>query len=158
MAKAVVLTRPIANYMDTLSLIETLRHRMRLKDANLLPPTSTCAGTNQDLVSANMRILAGQTGLDVLHEYFSMLQAPCDLVWSPDFGLSQDDCLGDVVMAMCDCYRRLVMPFESCPWQLFKIVDMSSEQGLPYLHGLGLRSSHCRKRCDPSFTEVPCLA
>ena len=38
------------------------------------------------------RVLTGEAGMDVLHEYFNILQLPGDLAWSSFFGLEMNVC------------------------------------------------------------------
>lgn len=156
LAKAVVLTRPITNYMDHLSLLETVRIRTRLRIQNILPQTSKCTMSPEEFGQNATRVLTGEAGMDVLHEYFNILQLPGDLAWSSFFGLNQDECLPITVMGMADSWRRLVLPFQGMPWALFRLIHMDFDQGIEFLRDTGLRTGGCAKCQDPFFGQVSC--
>ena len=151
-----MLTRPITNYMDHLSLLETVRIRTRLRIQNILPQTSKCTMSLEEFGQNATRVLTGEAGMDVLHEYFNILQLPGDLAWSSFFGLNQDECLPITVMGMADSWRRLVLPFQGMPWALFRLIHMDFDQGVEFLRDTGLRTGGCAKCQDPFFGQVSC--
>ena len=153
MLKSVVLTRPISNYMDHLSFLETVRIRTRLRLQGILS-NSQCKMLPDEFILANMRMITGDCGLETIHDYFNILQSPEDLQWSTDFALNPNECLPIVLTAMCDAWRRLVLPFSGMPWKLFRLADMSDEDGLRFLHSSGLEAGSCQKCQDPFFTLV----
>ena len=157
MAKAIVLTRPISNCMDHLSLLETVRIRTRLRLQGILSEQSKCTMMPDQFISENMRVLTGDCGLGVLHDFFNILQAPEELTFSEDLQLDQDECLPIVIMAMSDAWRRLVLPYSGMPWCLFRIVDMNSEDGLNFLRSAGMQAGSCWKCQDRCFSTDPRL-
>ena len=157
MAGAVVLTRPISNYMDQLSFLETIRDRVRIQMQGISPDTRSCQPTPDELIEKNARLFTGRAGLDVLHEYFNLLQLPGDMLWSPELGLDQDECLPIVIMAMSDCWRRLVSPFCGMPWSIFGLVgidDNDAEHGMSFLRRIGLEAGPCEQCQDKFFGRV----
>lgn len=154
LAKAIVLTRPISNYIDHLSFVETVRGRLRLRLQGVLPPTSSCTVTEEEFLMANMNILTGDAGLDCLHEYFNVLQTRSDFIWSEDFGITEAECMPLVITAISDCWRRLVLPFWGMPWKLFKIISMDTNDGLKFLQSVGVEAGDCCKCQDRFFGLV----
>ncbi len=144
--------------MDHLSLVETVRDRLRLRLQGILPPNSSCKVTQEDFVMANMKILTGDAGLDCLHEYFNVLQMPSDIIWSDDFGITEAECMPLVITAISDCWRRLVLPFWGMPWKLFNLISMDtndSNDGLQFLRSVGMEAGECCKCQDRFFGLVP---
>lgn len=102
----------------------------------------------------NAKVLSGDAGMQVMYEYYNMLQQPEDLVWSSEFGVRQCDCFPLVMIALADSWRRLVLPFWGLPWKLFGLVSMSSEQGLDFLRCAGMEAGECCKCQDRFFATV----
>ena len=148
------MTRPITNYMNDLSFLETVRQRTRLRFQGILPQSSQCQTTPDEFFAKQAHVLTGKAGEDVLHQYFNILQLPAELLWSPHLGLEQNECLPIVLMAMTDAWRRLVLPFHGLPWSIFRLVNMNLDDGLHFLRSVGLQAGSCPKCQDPFFGKV----
>lgn len=152
--KSTVLSRPLADYMDRLSLVETVRHRSQLRLRGILPETSKCFMTDEQLSEANLAFLTGDAGLTVLQEYMDFLQCPGGELLPDEFNVSQDECFPLVVIGLCDSWRRLVLPFTGLPWTLFRAINIPFNQGLDYMRSLGLRAGACSHCQDQFFSKV----
>lgn len=159
LVKGVVLTQPLTDFMDLLSMIETQRIRARLRADGILPPTSKCSDlTDADLVDLNLQVATGDAGWEVIQAYYDMLQVPGHLQWPCELGLQVSDCLDLIVTTMCDAFRRLVTPFAVFPWVLFRAIKMEPLEGLCYFRQVGLNAGPCILCQDRFFAKAHCNA
>lgn len=141
--------------MDQVSLVETVRHKVYLRSCGLELPQSSCAASEQDLVELNLQVVSGETGWNALCAFHALLEAPEDAeCWNPGVHLNFGECFDLVLPAMSNTWRRLVMPYESLPWALFRLVKLDADAALVSLEGLLMQTSQCSKCQDISFSKV----
>lgn len=153
-----MVTYPLADYMDNVSFVETIRHRTYLRNSGLTLPDSKCRATLHDLIDLNRNIISGATGLKAVRAFLTTLQMSDDAdVWMPWMTpkLQYRSCFDMMVEAMANAFRRLVFPFQCLPWSLFKIVGMDCPGALNILRSLDVESRSLGCHCcrDPSFAE-----
>ena len=156
-AQCVVLTAPLAWYMDRASLVETVRHRVYLRVRGLDPP-STCPHGEDDLRTLNLDLLTGVSGLDVVRQYYTLLTSePGSAAWHPDFDLPYQDCVLLIFSTVCDTWRRLVLPYQSFTYTCLRVASMSTQEGLEFLWREYQKLDVCNLCRDQQFAQVPCL-
>lgn len=154
------MTHPLTRYMDEISLVETVRHRFHLKSKGLSLSRSECSCEPADLQYLNGQFVLGHRAQDVVLAYGELLQAPPnDPRWMPflSFGsLSFCACLSSIVKSMCDAWRRLLLPTQFMPWQLFKIAcpDWTPTKAADFLETLKQKHCHCEYCSDCMFAAV----
>ncbi len=110
--------RPVAKYMDQVSLVETCRQRVMLKARGLKLQKSKCDKTVEDVRKMNFDIFSGACAMSVLKEYTRYLIATADDdLWMP--WLSEEcrpdwtRCCKSIVCVMSDstlvCARVLLV-------------------------------------------------
>ena len=158
-AQALVVTRPLTQYMHDVSFVEVAQNRLRLRSSGLDLPDSRCHHTREEVALLNLRIVSGDAGRHAIDEYFRMLQRPqTDDEWFSDLGVSKQQSLHLMLLALCDAWRRLVLPFEAMPWQLFKVIAMEPAHALDYVCVLRREhySTDCHRCSDELFSEAGC--
>ncbi len=152
-----MLTKPLADHMDHLSLLETAQKRERLQTQGILSEDSKCIQTVEHLVDYNLAVVTGSARKDVISNFFQLLHSPPDDFWVTEFDLKREDSFSFIVSAMCDTWRRMVLPFEGSPWQVFKAVHMDEHEGISFLQKIGLDCCSCERCEDKFFTKVSWL-
>ena len=155
-AKALVISRPLTKFMDEVSYTETAQNRFRLKSIGLELPESKCPSTRGQVAELSLNILTGGAGKTAIAEYLQLLESPATADnWFADLGVSKHDSLPLLLIGICEAWRRLVLPYTCCPWQLLQVVRMDVDNALDFL--VSLNKQHCRcPRCrDPMFAEAP---
>jgi hypothetical protein len=80
---SIFIARPLANYMDFVSLLETRRDRLHLKLSGIKLEDSHADTTPDDIATTNADILTGRAGMQVIYEYTDLLAEPPDSeAWS----------------------------------------------------------------------------
>ena len=103
----------------------------------------------------NAEVLTGSAGWDAIGAYHEMLVTPVEAaLWHQELGVQKEQCLSLMLLAVCDTFRRLVLPFEALPYQTFRLLHGSEQEALQLAKSL--KQKHCRcSRCrDPLFSEV----
>ena len=154
--QALLVTRPLTGYMNTVSLVETVRCRLRMKARGILKASSTCQDVApSELMSMSLRILSGAAGWTVVSEYTTLLQAPAsDDMWLSDMGLEKQSCVHLLLIGAADAFRRLILPFESLPWSLFKVINEDDDAAMTSLHTLRMQHRPCDLCWDQLFAAV----
>ena len=157
LAKAAVLTKPLSDHMDHLSLLETVQNRERLQNRGILSENSKAIPTIDDLCEHNLEIITGNAGNHVICQFFDLLENQPAELFLPEFGIERQDCFCMIMSAICDTWRRMVLPFTGNPWQIFKIVGMNEQEGLAFTQQLALSCCSCHSCEDEFFTKVSWL-
>ncbi|CAE7247860.1 unnamed protein product [Symbiodinium sp. CCMP2592] len=154
--QALLVTRPLTGYMNTVSFVETVRCRLRMKGRGILKESSKCQDVApSELMSMSLRILSGAAGWTVVSEYTTLLEAPAsDDMWLSDMGLEKQSCVHLLLIGAADAFRRLILPFESLPWSLFKVYNMDDDAAMTSLQSLRLQHRHCELCYDQLFAAV----
>ncbi|CAE7291626.1 unnamed protein product, partial [Symbiodinium sp. KB8] len=154
LAQCVVLTRPLAAFMDRASLVDTVRHRFYLRVRGLNPP-SNCPYGEEELRSMNLDLLTGERGLEVVQQYYHLLLSePESADWFPEFDLPYTKCILLIFTTMCDSWRRLVLPYQSITSSCLRIASMSSQEGLEFLWREQQKVGACILCKDQHFAQV----
>ena len=152
---SLVITSPLKVYMDSASLVETVRLRVRSRGKGLSLESSSCKQvSDEDFVRMNLSLLTGLDGWLVVDEFFHMLQMPHMLeTCYPGCALSLDTCFPLIVAGMADAYRRLVFPSQALPWTLLDVAVLTNEEALSKLQAVD-RQCSCRRCRDPLFSGL----
>ena len=154
LAQCVVLTRPLAAFMDRASLVDTVRHRFYLRVRGLNPP-SNCPYGEEELRSMNLDLLTGERGLEVVQQYYHLLLSePESADWFPEFDLPYTKCILLIFTTMCDSWRRLVLPYQSITSSCLRIASMSSQEGLEFLWREQQKVGACILCKDQHFAQA----
>ena len=159
-AKCVVTTKPLVVFMDRVSLVETLQSRLRLRRQGLKLPDSQSESScvPEEVVRLNAEILTGEAGWDCIGAYQELLLTPADVaVWRHDLGVRKEQCLALILLAVCDTFRRLVLPFEAMPYQMFRLLDGNLLEALQLARSMRQQHASCDRCCDPLFAEAATL-
>ena len=84
LAETILLTRPLANYMDVVSCVNTRQDRLGLRQRGLTPSTKsgqsyTLEEYENSVVAAVLEVVTGQTAVQVVSEYIGLMEAgPAD--------------------------------------------------------------------------------
>ena len=157
---ALLVTQPLTRYMDEISLVETVRHRFHLKSKGLSLSHSQCSCEPEDLQYLNSQFVLGNRARDVIFAYGELLQAPPnDPRWMPFLsvdGLGFCTCLSSIVKSMCDAWRRLLLPTQFMPWQIFKIAcpEWTPTKAADFLDTLKQKHCACEFCSDCMFAAV----
>ncbi len=125
LCKARMISAPLAEYMDELSLLETCRDRLFLR-AMKFNVKSQGPTKPKDIVVMTLAFLTGEKGRKVVAGYAAMLKAkPDDKIWLPWLAgpghLSFGRCCLMLIACVCDSWRRLVFRFDCFPWKILPI-------------------------------------
>ena len=156
MSQCAVLTQPLAHFMDRISLVETIRQRVRLKTQGVQLGDSRCKYTESDLVQMNLQILSGEAGSDVIAAGYSLLlQPPEAAVWYPEFNMPYHESVLALLASMCDSWRRLVLPYQTFTYRILRIASMDADEGLEYIWREHNKVKHCCLCRDQYFAKAP---
>ena len=146
--------------MDQVSLVETVRQRVRLRLQGLLLPHSTCRFSEADLTRMNLDILQGRAGWEVIDKSYQLLVVDprSDPIWHPQYAVPYAPCVHLVLASMCDAWRRLVLPYENITYSVLSLADMDAEQGLELFWREFHKVSGCDLCEDHFFAKVLELA
>eukprot|EP00439_Symbiodinium_sp_Y106_P040833 s1043_g5.t1 len=127
-----------------------------MKARGILKASSTCQDVApSELMSMSLRILSGAAGWTVVSEYTTLLQAPAsDDMWLSDMGLEKQSCVHLLLIGAADAFRRLILPFESLPWSLFKVINEDDDAAMTSLHTLRMQHRPCDLCWDQLFAAV----
>ena len=121
----------------------------------LLPHGSSCPRDEERLISVNLAIITGRRGLGVCADIMALMRAdPCGEEWHGDLGLRYADCVPLLLTCMCDSWRRLSLMYAGLPWQLFRMVEMSTAQSVDFLQELRRGAGECPSCQDRLFFMV----
>ena len=145
--------------MNEASLVESIRHRVFLRQQGLELLDSKCTKTDADLIRLNYELVTGQTGWRAVMEFYDLLRASeDDDCWMPFLTprLQYSGCFDLIAGAMCNSWRRLVLPYQCLPWGLFHMVYVNTEEAMHCLRDLQVanQDSGCSGCQDPSFSEL----
>ena len=143
--------------MDRLSLAETMQNRLKMRRQGLLLPghASACEDLPYKVAQENLAILTGRAGWETLAEYQSMLLTPAGAqLWNTDLGVYKEQCLSLMLLAIGDGFRRLILPFESMPYQLFRLVHGNLDEAKALAVSLQQQNADCLCCSDPLFAKV----
>lgn len=144
--------------MDQISFVESVRHRLRLRRSGLSLKDSKVCQTEQDLAELNLRIICGEEGFRTVNEFYRILTDPSARDRLGLWGIDVLDCVDSILLGMSDTWRRLVLPFQCQPWQGFRILRMSAEEGLAFLSEEQAKVRNCQSCADTFFFQVSRLA
>ena len=122
MHQGLLISLPIREYMDELSLAETWRQRWEAKQLGISLDGSKCKDVSADaLVSATIDAWTGDTGRRVVDKFTKLLLAPADAaLWKPwDSARTHatfDSTAELVLITMADAWRRLVFARDRQPY------------------------------------------
>ena len=122
--------------MDHVSLVETVRHRSRLRLQGLRLPESECTSSDQDLMKMNLHIVTGDAGWEtVVHGYELLIADPTsDAKWCPEYEVEFSSCAPLLVGSMCDSWRRLVLPYQNVTSAILQVAVMDDfQEGIEFL-------------------------
>lgn len=105
-----LVSAPMATFMDRIAFVQTIRDRIYLKSKGLSLPDSKCDKSADDLVRLNLRLIDGSEALDMVVEYSELLEAHPDSELIKPCGVTFAEMLPKVFTTMCDAFRRLVLP------------------------------------------------
>ena len=147
-----VVALPLTRFMNHLSLVESIRVRVRQDLLGLERLAgSKCPFHVEELIEMNYKVLTGVEGRRAVQDFCDLLlQPPNSSKWCPFFGVSYVECAPLILQSMVDTLRRVVMPQQSWPWQMFRVVFMEAEEGLEFLrrqHRHWRGCSLCKDRC-----------
>ena len=148
-----MVTKPLSDLMDQISLVETIRHRLRLRRTGLGLKDSKVQHSERDLAELNLRLVSGEEGEKVLSAFFSSLTSNLD-GQSDVWGIPVVECVDAILLGMSDTWRRLVLPFQCQPWQCFRIARMNADSGLSFLRREQEKVKGCRSCADTFFFQV----
>ena len=155
---ATITTRPLCRYMDKLSFVETAQSRLKLRRQGLSLPNSACTANAAEVIAGNLDILTGKAGVQTVGEYYALLLTPAgDEVWHQGLGVRKEHCLPLILLAVCDTFRRLILPFETLPYQLFGLADMTPREALERAGSLKRQHGGCEFCRDQLFGEAQCV-
>ena len=142
--------------MEKVSFTEVARARLRLKNRGLTLSDSACRNANvDDLAKLTREIITGETGWRVIDDFQRLLEAPSTAdVWFPSLGVQKQDSVELLLIGVADAYRRLVMPYECLPWQLFQVVGQEPTVALETLKTLRQQHRTCSMCIDPMFSQA----
>ena len=159
-AKCVITTKPLVVFMHRVSLVEALQARLRLRRQGLRLPGSQRKGScvPEEVVRLNAEILTGEAGWDCIGAYSELLDTPADAaLWRHDLGVQKEQCLALILLGVCDCFRRLVLPFEAMPYQMFRLLDGTLNDALQLAKSMKRQHGSCDHCRDPLFAEAATL-
>ena len=135
-ARLLIITKPLSDYMDQASLLETIRIRLRMRRHGLRLEASKCQHSALEFAKMNVKMLMGGDAWDVISKALNLLTTRQSEELHSAFGINVQDSMTPLIVSICDCWRRLVLPFQRMPWQLLRIVDMEPDVGVPFMQGL----------------------
>ena len=95
-----------------------------LKRKGLTMTDSECTVDHAGLVNLNLRLLSGAAAKEAIADFQCMLDAPeTDDVWYSALGVQKGPSVIMILMGIADTYRRLVLPSECLPWQMFSLLQ-----------------------------------
>ena len=143
--------------MDRVSLVETIRQRVRLRLEGLKLPQSTCPYSAGDLIRMNLEILQGAAGWDTIDQCYQLLisDPTSSPNWHPEYAVPFAPSVPLLIASMCDTWRRLVLPYQNITFGILRLANMDVQEGLEFLWREFSRVQHCPQCCDPFFAEVP---
>ena len=110
--------------MDLLSFADTVRSRIKLKSKGLRLSDTECTMTPQDLIRLNRKLLTGEAAREIICDFQCMLDAAeSDDVWYASLGVRKPECITMLLIGIADTWRRLVLPSQCLPWQVFTLLD-----------------------------------
>ena len=155
LAQCAILTKPLAAYMDHISLVETVRHRVRLRLQGLSFSDSKCQHSADELASMNLLVFTGQTGWDAVHQsYRLLLQDPSSDEWHPHYRLNYQSCVQLMLTTVCDTWRRLILPYQCLTYNILRAVQMEDESGLEFIWREHRRAGECPCCQDQFFAKA----
>jgi len=157
-----VVARPLTQYTDELSRVESVRHRFHFRLRGLSLPDSKCPANASDLLLLNLEFTSGSRSQEVLKAYCDMLQSPpTDDCWFPwlsdnESRVSYVTCIRQLTVAMCDSWRRLHLPTRYLPLKLFYIAapDRTPTQAADFLEHIKCQYRSCHLCMDAPFTKA----
>ena len=157
-ARAMLVTRPLSQFMNRVSLLEVAQNRIKLRRMGLSLPDSRCSSDRADVIQMNKDLLTGATGWQVVAGYQALLEAPShDQVWDAGAGLNKSECINLLLLGICDAWRRLVLTLDALPFQLFQLIEGSESDALRAAETLIRRHGPCDQCCDPLCSKVTWL-
>eukprot|EP00435_Cladocopium_sp_Y103_P046102 s1002_g13.t1 len=131
--KSIIVTKPLSDLMDQISLVESIRHRLRMRRCGLGLADSQVQHTEEDLAELNLRLISGEEGCKTVANFCSILLSPNMGSQLGVWGIPVLECVDSILLGMADTWRRTVLPFQCQPWQCLRIARMDAENGLCFL-------------------------
>ncbi|CAE7490171.1 unnamed protein product, partial [Symbiodinium necroappetens] len=128
LGKSLLVYWPLATLMDFISLVETARSRAQLRIRSLALPGSQCKYSEEELRDMNWSVLGGAKGEEAVKEFTVLLLASPDEEILQACRVSFPDVLPHVFPAMCDAWRRLVLPTKKQKTRLLGMGRMNTSQ------------------------------
>jgi hypothetical protein len=129
LCQAMIVSKPLADFMDKISLLENSRAKMRLRASGLQLQDTAAPCSPDDIASMTLDVWTGREGLVVVSEFASILGVSmADERWLPRLGSASDfmnieESFLTILTCMTDAWKRLVFKFLCHPWQLFAIAS-----------------------------------
>ncbi|CAE7719587.1 unnamed protein product, partial [Symbiodinium sp. CCMP2456] len=126
LGKTLLVYWPLATLMDFISLVETARSRAQLRIRSLALPGSQCNYSEEELRDMNWSVLGGAKGEEAVKDFSTLLLASPDEDILQACRVSFPDVLPHVFPAMCDAWRRLVLPAKKQKTRLLGVGRMDT--------------------------------
>ena len=154
MAQVLVLARPLSTFMDRASLMETIRFRLRHRRSGLALEQSHCQQSADEFAEMNLQMVSGEAGWDAICEFMRLLVTVETEELHRVLNISMEDSMKLIIPAMCDSWRRLVLPYQGLPFQVLKIIRMDPNTGLSFMKTLREQACGCSFCEDRFFSQV----
>ena len=129
--------------MDFISLVETCRIRAQMRCRSLALAESNCQVTQDELRTMNWSLFSGERGSQAVSDFTTLLlAAPDDDVYMA-CRISFADVLPHAFPAMCDTWRRLVLPARKKKACLLGLGKMALDEAAEWLRELSKMPMCC---------------
>ena len=129
--------------MDFISLVETTRIRIQMRCRSLALADSKCQCTEDELRTMNWSLFSGEKGRQAVADFTTLLLAPPSDDMYQACQVSFGDVLPHAFPAMCDTWRRMVLPSLKQKTRLLGIGRMNLEDAAQFLRELSQLSMCC---------------
>ena len=162
--QCILLNRPLQHYLNAAFQSDTLTERV-VRAINMSPPDSDgppqSLGTRiTEAIKANVDILSGVRGEEVVRAYANLLASFASAAWG-DIRMDDDqryECAGHVLVGIAGAWFRLVFLYAEDPrYQLLKLAEDScfnDRSVRSVTDPISERASKCSKCIDAVFTKV----
>ena len=134
---------PLASFMDQVSLVETVRHRLSSKNLGLQLPGSKCQQGPDDLRSLNWKLLSGRQCLEIVLDYTTLLTAGEECCVYASTGIVYSDMFPLSIRAMCEAYRRLFPPGRMLMRSMLGIYYMDLDDAAAFIRDARVKHAMC---------------
>ena len=144
--------QPLRQLMDELSLVETLRVRLLLRDKSVKLQHSKADLSEADMCKKNYEFFSGQSALATLREFSNLLQVGEDFTEST--GVTFEGLFPLIVRGMADVHRRLYYLTGKLQYKLLAVFDMDLERACSHIASLWNEYKHRPCCLDPHFSAA----